>query len=141
MAVPLRSASTSCRRSPAISPDRLGAPVRPCYDRPQLSNVGYLLDDDGLVKISVTQDRAKVHNVRRDPRIALTALGDDWYEYVVVAGTAHLIEDDPLPLLRHVYRAVAGKEHLDWPRFDEAMVRDHHLVLAIAVDRLYPLQP
>ena len=92
--------------------------------RPQLSNVAYLLDDDGLVKISVTRDRAKVHNVRRDPHIALTALGDDWYEYVVVEGTAHLIEDDPLPLLRRLYRAVAGNEHPDWPQFDQAMVRD-----------------
>ena len=46
----------------------------------------------------------------------------------------------PSPL-RHVYRAVAGKEHPDGPQFDEAVVRDHRLVLAIAFDRLYPLQP
>ena len=107
--------------------------------RPQLSHVAYLLDDDGLVKISVTRDRAKTRNARRDPRIALSVVGPNWYEYVVVEGTAHLIEDDPLPLLRHVYVGVTGKEHPDWAEFDEAMVRDGRLVLAFSVDRLYPL--
>ena len=107
--------------------------------RPQLSNVLYLLDDDGEVKISVTRDRAKTRNVRRDPRVALTVLGDNFYEYVVVEGTAHIVEDDPVPLLRHVYRGVTGAEHPDWQVFDEAMVRDGRVVLAITIDRLYPL--
>ena len=107
--------------------------------RPQLSNVLYLLDDDGEVKISVTRDRAKTRNVRRDPRVALTVIGDDFYEYVVVEGTAHIVEDDPVPLLRHVYRGVTGAEHPDWQVFDEAMVRDGRVVLAITIDRLYPL--
>ena len=107
--------------------------------RPQLSNVLYLLDDDGEVKISVTRDRAKTRNARRDPRVALTILGDNFYEYVVVEGTARIVEDDPVPLLRHVYRGVTGQEHPDWQEFDEAMVRDGRVVLAITVDRLYPL--
>jgi hypothetical protein len=33
--------------------------------RPQLSNVGHLVAPDGLVRISVTADRAKYHNVAR----------------------------------------------------------------------------
>lgn len=107
--------------------------------RPQLSNVSYLLDEDGEVKISVTRDRAKVHNARRDPRVAMTVVGENWYRYVVVEGAARLIEDDPGPLLRHVYRGVTGGEHPDWEEFDAAMVRDGRLVLAIAVERLYPL--
>ena len=106
--------------------------------RPQLSNVAYLLDDDGGVKISVMSDRAKTRNVRREPRVAMTVLGDNWYQYVLVEGTARLIEGD-LPLLRHVYRGVTGTEHPDWQEFDEAMVRDGRLVLAIDVERLYPL--
>ncbi len=107
--------------------------------RPQLSNVAYLLDDDGDVKISVTRDRAKTRNVRRDPRVAMTVVGDNWYEYVVVEGAAYLIEDDPLPLLRHVYRGVTGTEHPDWDEFDAAMVRDGRVVLAITIERMYPL--
>ena len=109
--------------------------------RPQLSNVAYLLDDDGAIKISVTRDRAKTRNVRRDPRVSMTALGDDWYEYVVVEGTGRIVEDDPVPLLRHVYRGVTGTEHPDWAEFDAAMVRDGRVVLVIAIDRLYPVDP
>ena len=107
--------------------------------RPQLSHVGYLLDDDGQVKISVTRDRAKTRNVRRDPRVSMTALGDDWYQYLVVEGTGRIVEDDPVPLLRHVYRGGTGKEPPDWREFDEAMARDGRVVLAIAIERLYPL--
>ena len=68
----------------------------------------------------------------------MTALGDNWYQYVVVEGTARMIEDD-LPLLRHFYRGVTGTEHPDWQEFDAAMVRDGRLVLAITIDRFYPL--
>ncbi len=107
--------------------------------RPQLSNVAYLLDDDDRIKISVTLDRAKTKNAERDPRVALTVVGDDWYQYVVVEGTAAVVADDPLPLLRHVYRGVTGGEHPDWSEFDRAMVRDRRAVLVIAIDRLYPL--
>ena len=102
-------------------------------------HVAYLLDDDGAIKISVTRDRAKTRNVRRDLRVSMTALGENWYEYVVVEGTARIVEDDPVPLLRHVYRGVTGTEHPDWAEFDEAMVRDGRVVLIIAVDRLYPV--
>ncbi len=109
--------------------------------RPQLSSVVYLLDDDGDVKISVTRDRAKTRNARRDPRVALTVLGDNFYEYVTVEGTARIVEDaaEALPLLRHVYRGVSG-EHPDWDEFDAAMTRDGRVVLAIRIERLYPLR-
>lgn len=108
--------------------------------RPQLSHVSYLLDDDGLVKISVTADRAKTRNARRDPRVSLSVVGDDWYRYVVVEGSARIIEDDPVPLLRRVYRGATGKEHPDWAEFDAAMVRDRRVVLVLTVDRLYPIE-
>jgi PPOX class probable F420-dependent enzyme len=107
--------------------------------RPQLSHVGYMLDDDGLIKISVTRDRAKTRNALRDGRLCLSVIGDDWYRYVVVEGKAHILENDPLPLLRHVYVGTSGKEHPNWQEFDEAMVRESRVVMAISIDRLYPL--
>ena len=107
--------------------------------RPQLSHVAYMLDDDGVIKISVTSDRAKTRNVLRDGRVSLSIVGDNWYQYVVVEGKAHVIEHDPLPLLRHVYVGTTGKEHPNWQEFDEAMVRDRRVVMAISIDRLYPL--
>jgi PPOX class probable F420-dependent enzyme len=108
--------------------------------RPQLSAVMYLLDEqDGLIKISVTRSRAKVANVRRDPRVALHVLGENFYEYIVVDGSAHLDEDDVLPKLRRLYERLAGKPHPDWQEYDEAMIRDQRLILTIRPERFYPL--
>ena len=107
--------------------------------RPQMSHVVYMLDEDGLIKISVTRDRAKVRNVLRDDRVSLSIIGDNWYRYVVVEGKAHIVENDVLPLLRHVYIGTAAKEHPNWQEFDEAMVREQRVVMAVSIDRLYPL--
>jgi PPOX class probable F420-dependent enzyme len=107
--------------------------------RPQLSHVAYTLDDDGFIKISVTQDRAKTKNARRDNRVSLSVIGDNWYQYVVVEGTAGFIEENPLPALRHVYERIAGQPHPDWEEFDQAMIDERRLVMTISIDRIYPL--
>jgi PPOX class probable F420-dependent enzyme len=104
-----------------------------------MSHISYTLDDDGLIKISVTGDRAKTRNLKRDPRATLSIVADDWHQYLVVEGTCTVIEDDPLPLLRHVYERIRGAPHPNWAEFDEAMVRDGRVVLSITVDRVYPL--
>ena len=108
--------------------------------RPQLSNVSYTLDEDGRIKISVTRDRAKTRNLQRDPRASLLVLGENWYQYLVVEGTAE-IQDGPETLaeLRRVYERITGRPHPNWAEFDEAMVRDGRVVLALTIDRLYPL--
>ncbi|SRR5581483_1561571 len=106
---------------------------------PQLSNVVYFLDDDGSIKISVTQDRAKTKNLRRDPRASLSCLDlNDWYTYVVVEGRASFIEGGPaLPELRHYYRQVRGEDHPNWEEYDQAMVADGRLVLVIKPEHVY----
>jgi PPOX class probable F420-dependent enzyme len=57
--------------------------------RPQLSNVGYALLD-GRIRVSVTADRAKTANVRRDPRVSLYVTSKDFWTYVVAEGRAEL---------------------------------------------------
>jgi len=105
--------------------------------RPQLSNILYFVDDDGRVKISVTQTRAKTHNLRRDPRASLHVQGRDRYEYLVVQGTAEFIEGDGLAeALRHYYRKVRG-EHPNWAEYDAAMIADQRLLVAFSVDYAY----
>ena len=57
--------------------------------RPQLSAVDYLADPAaGLIRVSSTADRAKVHNIRRDPRLSLYVT--DGESYVVAEGTGTL---------------------------------------------------
>jgi PPOX class probable F420-dependent enzyme len=105
--------------------------------RPQLSNMLYFVDGDGRVKMSVTQTRAKTHNLRRDPRASLHVQGRDRYEYLVVEGTVEFIEGNGLAeALRHYYRKVRG-EHPDWAQYDAAMAADQRLLLAMTVERAY----
>lgn len=107
--------------------------------RPQLSNISYLLDDDGRIKISTTRTRAKAHNVRRDPRVSLSVQTDNWFEYLVVEGTGRVDEEDVLPKLRHIYERIRGEAHPNWQEFDEAMLREQRVVVEIAIERFYPL--
>jgi PPOX class probable F420-dependent enzyme len=109
--------------------------------RPQLSTILYFLDDDGRIKVSVTQTRAKTHNLRRDPRATLHVQGSSPWEYVVVDGVAEFIEGPGvLAELRRYYRRVSG-EHPDWDDYDRAMVRDQRLLLSLSVTHAYGQRP
>ena len=109
--------------------------------RPQLSNVSYALDQDGRIKISVTRDRAKTRNLQRDPRASLAIQSDNWYQYLVVEATAELEDGPGTPAdLRRVYQMIAGKPHPNWAEFDEAMQSERRLILALTIERMYPLE-
>lgn len=111
--------------------------------RPQLSNVVYAVLD-GRVRVSVTEDRAKTRNLRRDPRVSLHATSDDFWTYVVAEGVATLspvaaAPDDgtALALLR-LYQAVRGETHPDPDEFGRAMVAERRLELSFDVVHRYP---
>ena len=110
--------------------------------RPQLSNVAYHLGDDDVIRISVTDGRAKTANLRRDPRASLHVSRDDFYAYAVVEGTARLMpvattpDDATVDALVEYYRAVAG-EHENWDDYRRAMVADRRLIVELPVERLY----
>lgn len=111
--------------------------------RAQLSNVLHAYDPaSGLIRISVTSDRAKVRNLRRDPRASYHATSEDFWSFVVADATAELspVAADPhdatVAELVDVYRAISG-EHPDWDEFRSAMVRDRRLVARLRVERLY----
>ncbi len=114
--------------------------------RPQLSNVAFAVGDDGVVRASVTADRAKTANVRRDPRISLYVTAPDFRSYAVIEGTGELsavvgAPDDPtVDELVEVYRAIAG-EHPDWDDYRRAMVTDRRLVLRLRPERAYGMLP
>src|SRR5437870_3730841 len=58
--------------------------------RPQLSNVLHHVYPDGLIRISITADRAKYKNLVRDPWVALHVTAPDFYPYVVLEAEADL---------------------------------------------------
>lgn len=111
--------------------------------RPQLSNISYAFQPDKqLVLISITSDRAKYHNLRRDHRASLYVTSPDFWTYAVAEGTAELSEvavdehDAVVDELIEVYRAVVG-EHPDWDDYRRAMVADRRVVVRLQLDRVY----
>jgi PPOX class probable F420-dependent enzyme len=110
--------------------------------RPQSSNVLQWTDADGTVRVSVTDARAKVRNVRRDPRVSIHVVADDFWSYVVLEGDAELSpvaagpDDATVDELVEYYRALNG-EHPDWPDYRAAMVADQRLVLRLRPRHAY----
>lgn len=111
--------------------------------RPQLTTVTYAVAESGrLIRVSVTDDRVKTKNVRRDPRAALHVSGDSPWAWAVAEGAVELtpVANDPydstVEELIQYYRDASG-EHPDWDEYRQAMVADRRLVLRLHVNRLY----
>ncbi|MEP9384035.1 PPOX class F420-dependent oxidoreductase [Nocardioides sp. KR10-350] len=104
--------------------------------KPQLSNVGHAVGDDGLIRISITADRAKYHNLRRTPWAALHLNGGTFWSYAVLECDAELtpVAADPhdatVDELVEVYRSIGG-EHPDWEDYRTAMVKDRRVVVRL----------
>lgn len=109
---------------------------------PQLSNIVYSLAPDGAVEISVTDDRAKTANLRRDPRATLYVPGDNFWNYVVLEAAAELTaaaddpRDDVVQALVDLYRRISG-EHPDWREYRAAMVAQRRILLRLTPQRAY----
>lgn len=115
--------------------------------RAQLSTVLYRYDPGAeLIRISATDGRAKVANLRRDPRVSFHVGSADGWAYAVAEGRAELTPvaerpDDPtVEELVALYRALQG-EHPDWDDYRRAMVAERRVVLRLHVERVYGLPP
>ncbi|MEV6319921.1 PPOX class F420-dependent oxidoreductase [Nocardia sp. NPDC051787] len=110
--------------------------------RPQLSNVLHVVGADGRIRISITADRAKYHNLVRDPWAALHVTRDDFFAYAVLEGTVELTQvaaapDDPtVDALVDYYRAASG-EHPDWDEYRNAMVADRRALVLLTPTHAY----
>jgi PPOX class probable F420-dependent enzyme len=116
--------------------------------RPQLSNVSITFASvgggggQGVIRFSTTADRAKVANLRRDPRASIYVTRPDFGGYAVVEGVAQLspvataVDDATVEELVDVYRRIAG-EHPNWDEYRAAMVADRRLVVRLPVERVY----
>lgn len=110
--------------------------------RPQLSNVTYVVGDDGRIRVSVTDSRAKTKNLRRDPRASLHVAQSDFWAYAVVECDVELmpVATDPadatVDALVEYYRSVMG-EHGDWEEYRRSMVDDGRLLLLLTPTHAY----
>ena len=114
--------------------------------RPQLSNVMYVVGDDGVIRVSITADRAKYANLRRDPRASLHVTREDFYAYVVLEADVTLShvaaapDDAAVDELVDLYRSMVG-EHPDWDEYRAAMVTDRRLVARLRPTHAYGMLP
>ena len=91
---------------------------------------------------TTTADRAKLSNLRRDPRCSLLVSKESWWDYVVLEGNARIMSSDnsdadELRLaLREVYRVIAG-DHSNWDEYDQAMRDERRSVVVVVPERVY----
>ena len=103
--------------------------------RSQSSDVVYAVID-GAIHVSLTADRAKTRNMRRDPRVVFHITDPGSWSYASIDATVELTPvttdpgDDTAEALVAVYRSVAG-EHEDWDEFRAAMIDEQRLVARI----------
>jgi PPOX class probable F420-dependent enzyme len=102
--------------------------------RPQSSDISYHLLD-GVFTISVTDDRAKTANMRRDPRVVLHLTDRPSWSYLSFDGSVELSapaaapDDATCDALVAYYEAAAGKPHPDWDEYRRAMVDEGRLLV------------
>jgi PPOX class probable F420-dependent enzyme len=100
--------------------------------RPQLTPVDVAVDDEQRLVISSREPAYKVRHIRRDPRVWLLVMSDEFYgDWVQVEGTADIQSlPDALEPLVDYYRRLSG-EHPDWEDYRAAMVRDQRCLIRI----------
>ena len=108
--------------------------------RPQSSPVSCGVDAEGRLVISTYPERAKVANIRRDPRVSACVLSDDWNgPWVQVDGTAEVLDlPEALEPLVEYFRSISG-EHPDWDEYREAMVKQGKSLIRVTISSWGPL--
>ncbi len=108
----------------------------------QLSPVTGGVDEAGRVVISSYPERAKLHNLRRDPQCSVVVLSDDFgAAWVQLDGTAEVL-DMPAPqaedALVDYFRCISG-EHPDWDEYRAAMRTQGKSLIRITPQRWGPV--
>lgn len=108
--------------------------------RPQISPVTLGVNSAGRILIASYPQRAKAHNIRRDPRVSVCVMSEGWNDpYVQVDGTASVIDlPDAVEPLVDYFRSVAG-EHPDWDEYRDAMRRQGKCLVEIEIERWGPI--
>ena len=132
--------SSRCRRAFVLA-DAASRWVRTRADgRPQASPVTCGVDDEGRIVIATYPERAKIVNARRDPRVSVLLLSDDFGgEWVQVDGAAEVLDvPEAVEALVDYYRSISG-EHPNWDEYREAMVEQGKSLLRVTPERWGPI--
>jgi len=108
--------------------------------RPQMSPNTCGVDGEGRIVISTYPERAKVANIRRDPRVSVCVLSDEFGgAWVQVDGVAEVIDlpESVEPLVEY-FRVISG-EHSDWDEYRQAMREQGKSLIRIAIESWGPI--
>jgi len=108
--------------------------------RPQASPVSCGVDEEGRIVVATYPSRAKARNARKDPRVSVLFLSDDFGgPWVQVDGDAEVIDvPDAVEPLVDYFRAISG-EHPDWDEYRAAMLRQGKSLLRVTPRRWGPV--
>lgn len=140
----MTSATTAFDPNALLSEARLGVLATIKADgRPQLSPVTPFYDPDAnVIRVSMTEGRAKTANLRRDPRATLEVTSADGWSWATAEGVATIVgpgtdPDGPeVDALVDYYRRAAG-EHPDWAEYRAVMVADRRVLMTMTIDHVY----
>jgi PPOX class probable F420-dependent enzyme len=108
--------------------------------RPQASPVTCGVDEAGRIVIATYPERSKTVNARRDSRVSVLFLSDDFGgAWVQVDGTAEVLDvPEAVEPLVDYFRSISG-EHPDWEEYREAMVEQGKSLLRVTPERWGPV--
>jgi PPOX class probable F420-dependent enzyme len=108
--------------------------------RPQASPVTCGVDEAGRIVVATYPERAKTVNARRDSRVSVLFLSDDFGgAWVQVDGTAEVLDvPEAVEPLVEYFRSISG-EHPDWDEYREAMVDQGKSLLRVTPERWGPV--
>jgi PPOX class probable F420-dependent enzyme len=134
----------------AVSRDELLDFIRPRHHaivitartdgRPQASPVTCGVDAEGRIVVATYPERAKIRNARRNQRVSVVVLSDDFGgPWVQVDGTAEVLDmPEAVEPLVEYFRSISG-EHPDWEQYRQAMVRQSKSLLRVTPARWGPV--
>ncbi|MFI7601624.1 PPOX class F420-dependent oxidoreductase [Actinoplanes sp. NPDC049681] len=108
--------------------------------RPQSSPNTCGVDAEGRIVISTYPERAKVKNIRRDPRVSVCVLSDEFGgAWVQVDGVAEVLDlPEALEPLVEYFRVISG-EHPDWDEYRRAMQEQGKSLIRVTIESWGPI--
>ena len=102
---------------------------------PQTTPINYAYQD-GRFLISTTRDRAKYHNVRRNPHVSLCILRPEGRPYVTVFGRAQIEETNIAVGTAQIFQRISDRPLPD--NFEELLQQQGRILIILTPERFVP---